>query len=147
MDISALRPVLSGLIGAAIAVWALRKVAKWVPTTCGGRPISEVTYKHRWKVRSANTVGFAALLGGVALYKFDVFPNNDWHGLGLAFGAACMLPALILTVTSILEGPDAIRESFVAYAVGQDTPPALLNGIMAAGIIVFFVTVGSMYGG
>jgi hypothetical protein len=93
MDISALRPVLSGLIGAAIALWALRKLSKWIPTTCGGRPISEVAYKHR----------------------------------------------------SIFECPDAIREAFVAYAVGQDTPPALLNGIMAAGIILLFVTVGSMY--
>jgi hypothetical protein len=144
VEIAALRPILSGLIGAAIAVWFLRKISRWVPTTCNGRPIAEIMHKHRWKVRCANAVGFSALLGGVVLYKLEVFADNDWRGLGLAFGAACVLPALILILTSVHEGREAIREALVSYAVGQDTPPPLLNGIMAAGIIFFFVTLASL---
>ncbi len=134
------------MIGAIIAIWFIRKIARWVPDTCGGRPIREVMHEHRWKVRVANAVGFAALIGGVALYKVDVFPDNDWRGLGLAFGAACLLPLLILVVASMSGGSQAIREALVSYAVGQDTPPTLLYSIMAAGTVVFFVTLGSLYG-
>ena len=144
MEIATLRPILSGLIGAAIALWFLRKISKWVPTTCSGRPISEIMDKHRWKVRGANALGFAALFGGVALYKLDLFASNDWRGLGLAFGAACVLPALFLILTAAFNGREAIREALVSYAVGQGTPPLLLNGIMAAGTILLFVTLASL---
>ena len=144
MDIAALRPVLSGLIGAVIAVWLLRKISRWVPTTCNGRPVAEIAYKHRWKVRCANALGFAALLGGIALYKLGFFADNDWRGLGLAIGAACVLPALLLIIASAFEGRGAVREALVSYAVGQDTPPLLLNSIMVAGTILFFVAVASV---
>lgn len=144
MEIAALRPVLSGLVGAVIALWFLRKISRWVPTTCNGRPVAELAYKHRWKVRCANVLGFAALLSGIALYKLEFFTDNDWRGLGLAFGAACVLPALVLIVSSAFEGREAVREALVSYAVGQDTPPLLLNSIMVAGTILFFVTVASM---
>ena len=144
MDIAALRPILSGLIGAVIAVWFLRKISRWVPTTCNGRPIAEIAHKHRWRVRSANALGFATMLGGVALYKFELFASNDWRGLGLAFGAACLLPALLLIITAAFEGREAVREALVSFAAGQDIPPILLNSILAVGTILFFVTVASM---
>lgn len=144
MEIASLRLVLSGLIGAVITVWFLRKISQWVPTTCSSQSIAEIAQKHRWKVRCANALGIAALLGGVALYEFEFFASNDWRGLGLAFGAACMLPALFLILTSAFEGREAIREVFVLYAVGQDTPPLLLNSIIVVGAISFFVSAASM---
>ena len=144
MDIGFIRPIISGLIGAAIAVWFLGKIAKWVPTTCNGKSVAELAQKHRWKLRCANAVGFAALLGGVALYKGGWFASNDWRGIGLSFGAACTLPALLLIVTSASEGRAAIQEALVSYAVGQDTPPLLLNSILIAGTVLFFVAAASM---
>jgi hypothetical protein len=144
MDLSTVRPIFSGLIGAALAVWFLRKIAKWMPTTCAGQSIASVAHKHRWKIRVANALGFAAFLGGISLYKFGIFATNDWHGLGLAFGAACVLPTLLLVGLSLFEGPQSVREALVAYAVGQDTPPVLLNSILAAGAVLFFVTLASL---
>lgn len=144
MDLTTLRPVLCGLLGAVISVWFLRKISRWMPVTCGGRPIAEIAHKHRWKIRCANALGFMALLSGVALYKLDFFAKNDWRGLGLGFGAACMLPAILLIVTAAFEGRAAIREALVAYAAGQATPPLLLNSIMALGTVLFFFTVASM---
>lgn len=144
MELSSLRPILSGLIGAFIAAWFLRKISSWVPSTCGGRPIAEIMHKHRWRVRGANALGFAALFGGVALYQFELFESNDWRGIGLAFGSACVLPALFLILTSAFEGRQAIQESLVSYAVGQDTPPLLLNSIMVVGTILFFITLASL---
>lgn len=146
MDFAATRPILSGIIGGFVAAWLLGKLSRWVPETCGNRPIKEVLHENRWKVRIANVVGFACLIGAVALYKYEVFASNDWRGLGLGFGAACLLPTLVLVGASLPGGSRAIRESLVAYAVGQDTPPALLNGIMAVGIVIFFVSLGSLYG-
>jgi hypothetical protein len=144
MDIESIRPIISGLIGAAIAVWFLRKIATWIPTTCNGKSVAELAHKHRWKLRCAKAIGFAALLGGVALYKGGWFASNDWRGLGLSFGAACMLPALLLIVISASERRAAIQEALVSYAVGQDTPPLLLNSITVAGTVLFFVAAASM---
>jgi len=146
MDFASIRPILSGIVGGLIAAWLLRKVSGWVPETCGDRPIKEVLYQNRWKVRIANVVGLACLIGAVALYKYGVFSSNDWRGLGLGFGAACLLPTLVLVGASLPGGARAVREALVAYAVGQDTPPVLLNAIMAVGIVIFFVSLGSLYG-
>lgn len=146
MDFASIRPIVSGIIGGLVAAWLLGKLSRWVPETGGDRPIKEVLFQNRWKVRIANVVGFACLIGAVALYKFDIFASNDWRGLGLGFGAACLLPTLVLIGASLSGGSQAVREALVAYAVGQDTPPALLNGIMAVGIVIFFVSLGSLYG-
>jgi hypothetical protein len=145
LDLVSIRPVLSGIIGAAIAAWLLRRLSRWVPVTCSDRPIKDVLYQHRWKVRLANALGFACLIGGVVLYKVGAFASNDWRGIGLAFGGACLVPTLVLVGASLPGGSRAIREALVAYAVGQNTPPMLQNAIIAVGIVIFFISIGALY--
>ena len=146
MDVAALRPIFSGLIGAIVTVWLLKKLRRWIPETCEGRDVAEICKEHRWKVRAANFVGFVALIGGVALYHFGVFSSRDWRGLGLGFGAACVAPTLLLVGTSLVEGRRATKEALVAYAVGQKTPPVVLYSLLGFGWIIFAVTLGSLLG-
>jgi len=143
---AALSPILSGLFGGVIAAWLLTKLARWVPETCEHRPIGEILRENRWRVRGANIVGLLGLVGGVALYKLGVFASNDWRGMGLGFGIACVAPAVVLVVVSSPGGRRGIREALVAYAVGQATPPILLYSIMAVGAVVLFFTLGSLRG-
>ena len=144
MEAALLRPILSGIVGGLLTVWFLSKISRWVPTTCEGRPVKDLQYDHRWKLRIANAIGLAGLLGGVAVYKLGLFASNDWRGASLAFGFACIAPVITLAIAAAPGGELKIREALVAYAVGQSTPPMLLYSIIALGAVLFFFTVASL---
>jgi hypothetical protein len=144
MEFDALRPILSGIAGGGLAAWLLHKLRRWMPTRHNGRPINEVTDRQRWKVMLANAVAFVLMAAAIAVYALGLFARNDWRGLGLFFGLICVLPSLLLVLTSLREGPDVAREALLAYAVNQKMPFVLLYALWAGGTIVLVISVVSL---
>lgn len=146
MDLESIRPVISGLIGGAISVWLLRRLAKSVPETCGTKGTDELVQENKSRIVVSNILFFASLVGGVALYHFGYFERKDWRGLLLVFGIATVAPVLFLFVSSVAGGVQRVKEAYVAYAVAQRVPLGVLYAGFALGSICLFVALGSAVG-
>jgi hypothetical protein len=139
-----IRPVLSGLIGGVITIWLLKKLASSVPETCGLKTADELTRENKPKILACNILFFATIAIGVALYRFGYFDRNDWRGLLLIFGLATVAPMLFLVLSAIGGGSQRVKEAFVAYAIAQRVPPAVLYGCLTLGAVCLFVVLGAM---
>jgi hypothetical protein len=146
MDFESIRPLISGLIGGVIGVWLLRKLAKGVPEICGIKTADELVQENKSKILVSNMLFFGALASGVLLYHLGIFGRNDWRGLALSFGLATVAPVLFLFLASMKGGRQRVKEAYVAYAVAQRVPIAVLYGGFALGAICLSVALGSMVG-
>jgi hypothetical protein len=146
MELEAIRPVISGLIGGAISVWLLGRLAKSVPDTGGIKGADELVRENKTKILVSNILFFATLVGGVALYHFGYFERNDWRGLLLVFGIATVAPVLFLFFSSVAGGAQRVKEAYVAYAVAQRVPLGVLYAGFALGSVCLFVALGSVIG-
>jgi hypothetical protein len=143
MDLESIRPIISGLIGGAISVWLLRRLAKSVPEARGIKRADELVQENKSKILVSNILFLATLVGGVALYHFGYFERNDWRGLLLIFGIATVAPVLFLFISSVAGGVQRIKEAYVAYAVAQRVPLGVLYAGFALGSICLFVVMGA----
>ena len=144
VDFESIRPVISGLLGAAIAAYLTRRWYKSMPRRIGKRSRAEVLREHRLAIRTANTFGIAGLVGGLALYKFGVFTSHDWRGLGVVVGLAGTAPLIIMPLSAVIASR-SIREAYHAYSLSQKTPFALLYSLLAMCAIFFAITLVSLW--
>lgn len=121
MEIPPWGPAVSGVVGGIIATGLVAYWARGLQTHYRGWSRAALRRRHRTTIRVANTLFFAGLLGGVALYPLGGFASNDHRPAFLGFGFASLLPLLALIVIPLLTGRN-IREAFVAFAVGQGAP-------------------------
>ena len=144
MDADALRPILSGLVGAAISGWLLQSLSKWVPRVSNGKTAEALVSENRARIYAANSLFFLGIAGALFVYQRGYFPRNDWRPVALGFGSGCVAPVLFLFFSTISKGSQKVREAFVAYAISQKTPPLLLYSLMSLGFIAFFVGLASL---
>jgi hypothetical protein len=141
MDVSTFRPVVSGLIGAAVSIWLTRRWAKTLPTTFASKSIAKIVEENRTAVRVANAMFFVGLFTGVALYQFAGYSNRDWRPLAIGFGVACTMPQIALATIAWLSGRQA-KEAFVAFSIGQGTPMWATYGSLA--LLAFVAIAGAI---
>jgi hypothetical protein len=137
MEYEALRPIVSGLLGAGISVWLGRA---W---ECARKSASTLKRQNRIGIVVANGLFLASLLGAIFLYQPGYFERNDWRPLGLGFGVATTAPLLWLCAYAFLTGR-RVKDVYVAYAMSERTPPVVLYGIMCAGVICLFAALASL---
>ena len=145
MKFENIRPIISGLLGALTAIWLARLWARWIPATVGRKSRIELESAHGWKVRLANILCAAAIIGGVLVYQVGLFDRYDWRGLGLAFGLMAFLPLALFFFSSLRGGAQNIRECFVFYAISQQSPPAVLLCLLVAFTIIGFVALAALF--
>ena len=138
-----LRPILSGLLGAVIAVCLGRTWSRWVPAECAKKSAATLKKENRLGIIVANCLFFAGLFGAFLLYQRGYFARNDLRPLGLGFGIASTAPLLWLCAYARLTGR-RVEEVFVAYSISEQTPPIVLYGIMGAGVIFLFAALASL---
>lgn len=138
MDFDTIRPVISGLIGAAIAGWLAAKWSQRLPHAKNSRKQRALVEEQGLVLRWAN-IGAGLGVGiGLLLYVGGFLDQHDWRGLGLCLGLTALLPMMVIAVGNLRGGPQAIKNGFLAFAVVQKTPAKLLFpliGLMiAAGV-------------
>lgn len=85
----------------------------------------------------------AGLLVGVGLYWYPGFASTDWRPAGLAFGLASVMPLFAIAVISRARSK-SLKEAYVAFALGQDTPVWVTYGILGAGVVAFCFAVPAL---
>ncbi len=143
MEFDAIRPIVSGVIGGAIATWLTARLARNLPSHYGSRPRESLAKRHRPAIWVANGFFFVGLLSGIALYKWGGFKDTDWRPLLLGFGLASVLPLAALPLVSVVCGRN-VKEAFVAFAWGQGSPLWATYGILGAGVVAFVFGVASL---
>src|SRR5690606_18476605 len=69
MDFDSIRPVISGLIGASVAVWLTSRWQKSLPKHLAGKSNEDLARRHKLAVLVANALFFIGLGIGLAMYK------------------------------------------------------------------------------
>ena len=143
MEADTLRPILSGLAGAAISGWLLARLSRWVPGSSDGKSAEVLLAENRTRIYAANTLFFLGIVSAILTYKSGYFPGNDWRPAALGFGTGCVASVLFLYFSTFSSGPRRVQEAFMAYAMSQKTPPILLYGVVFLGFIAFFAAIAS----
>ena len=143
MEFNTIRPLFSGLVGAAIAVWLNAKLMRWVPETYDSMTPEELLGQHAVAVKLANVLFIAGIFFGVALYKFASFSDSDWRPMALGFGLASVMPLIALPLISVAMGRSP-KAAYAAFAIGQKTPVFVTYGILGLGVVAFFFAVASL---
>lgn len=132
MDIDSIRPVISGLIGATVAVWLTSRWEKSLPNSLAGKSNEDLAHQHKLAVLVANVLFFAGLGIGLAMYKFGRYASTDMTPLLVGFGFSGFMPLLALVAIPLVRGQRP-SESFYAFSVGQKSPMAVTYGILGVG--------------
>jgi len=130
MDIESVRPVISGLIGGAIAIAFCRTISRWTPREYAGKRAESLVRQHRPAIWLANACLFSGLLAGIAIYQGGLLADDDWRGIAIGAGGGCCTALLVLPAIALLRGR-RVRDAYVAYAMAQRTPAPLLYGALA----------------
>jgi hypothetical protein len=140
-----MRPIVSGLVGAAIAIWFGRAMNRRIRSRLGANRVEALLESNCVTVRIANGMFAAGVLGGLAMYRVIGFADNDWRPLALGGGFAISAPLLVMVGSAILSGKDP-GESVLAYAVSQKIPAALLCAASLAGFAALLAATASLVG-
>lgn len=147
MDIPAWGPTVGGVTGGVIATWLVVYWARGLQTHYRGWSRAALRRRHRTTIWTANILLFVGLLAGVALYPLGGFASNDHRPALIGFGLASLLPLLALVIIPFLTGR-SVRESFVAFALGQGAPVWATYLPFAGGLVCLVVAmVGFLPGG
>ncbi len=137
MDFDTLRPIVSGLIGGAVATWITSKSHKWLPKTYNSKTQSELLSQNRISRYVAVAVFFGGLFGGVLAYSFGLFKSTDATGLAIFFGIAFGAPLLIIPAIAKVTSRNP-WEALAAYAISESLPPVLHQAISIAALCSLF---------
>ena len=132
MDFDAIRPIISGLLGATIAIWLTSRWEKSLPRSLAGKSNEELLRQHKVTVLAANILFFAGLAIGLAMYKLGGYLSTDMTPLLVGFGFSGFMPLLALVSVPLLRGQRPI-EALYAFSVGQKSPMAVTYGILGVG--------------
>jgi hypothetical protein len=142
MDFQDLRPILSGVIGGAIAigvgVWWQRRQPEDLR-----RARQAIFENHKIAVYLASFLCFAGIVAGLMLYQYAGFKNTDLAPLGLGFGGGLTAATLTLVILPSITGR-SVRQAFIAFAESEQVPPVLIYAILGLGVLLFVGTLASL---
>ena len=133
MELGEYRPILSGLLGGLIAALVCTTWAQWLPKGLNGKAPSTLLLQHRWAIRLSNGASLAGLCLTLAMYRWGGFASNDWRPVALGAGAALSAPLVVLPLVAIARRC-AVAEAYIAFALNQRTPVAVLYPLLLLGI-------------
>jgi len=134
MEFDSVRPILSGLAGAAIAGWLATRWARTLPHGYRSKSREQLLKDHRVAVYTANTLFLAGLFLGIGLYKLGGYESTDPWPMAIGFGVASAAPLLALVAIPSLSGK-SVKEAYVAFAWGQGTPIWATYGVLGLGLL------------
>lgn len=143
MDFEIARPLLSGLAGGVLATFFCMLLRRWVPEVCNGKDSAVLIRENRVAIWVANSLFFCGIAAGIAVYQLGLLPNSDWRGLALGVGGGSGLALSVLFLFALARG-NSPKEAYVAFAIAQSTPSALLYGILMLSVATSAAAVTSL---
>jgi hypothetical protein len=143
LDFGDIRPVLSGTLGAIVAILVCAAWSRWLPRRMNGKHADTLQFQHRWAIRFANWTFLAGLGAALWMYRWGGYATNDWRPLGLGAGAALSLPLFVLPLAAWSRGCSA-AEAYVAFALNQKTPLWVLYPLLLLGLPLFAFSIASL---
>lgn len=143
MDLELARPILSGFAGGILAAFFCQLLSRWVPEVCNGKTASDLILENRKVIWLANALFFGGFLAGFAIYELELLPRSDWRGFALGLGGGSILALTVLFLLALFRGRSP-KESYVAFAIAQSTPIALLYGILILSATSFAAALASL---
>lgn len=137
MDFDHIRPILSGLIGAAVATWLARKWKRFLPAADSPSRQAHLLQMYKRTTRCANCLLGAGLLIPLCLYVSGVAANNDWRPLALGMGGAGVGIALVMAAAPLVVRGGKPADAFGAYSIAQKSPVIALLPVLAAMVCLF----------
>lgn len=136
-------PVLSGLLGGAIATLICAAWSKWLPKRMNGKHADTLQFQHRWAIRLANLSVIAGLGAALWLYQWGGYATNDWRPMGLGAGAALSSPLLVLPLAAWSRRCSA-AEAYVAFALNQKVPLWVLYPLLLLALPLLAFSIASL---
>jgi membrane-associated HD superfamily phosphohydrolase len=143
MEIESIRPILSGLLGGLLAIFFCNALSRWIPQICNGKSAEILIRENRVAIWLANALLFGGLIASIAIIQTGLLLNDDWRSAGLGAGGGCIAALAVLAAMALVTGHSP-KEAYVAYAISQRTPMALLYGILVVGVVSFVVAGASV---
>lgn len=143
MDFEIARPLFSGLAGGILATFFCMLLRRWVPEVCNGKDASILMRENRVGVWLANALFFCGIAAGIAIYQLGLLPSSDWRGLALGVGGGSIVALSVLFLFALARGKSP-KEAYVAFAIAQSTPIALLYGILMLSVAAFAAAAASL---
>lgn len=136
--------MISGIVGGMLGIIFCALLARWIPLVFNGKTRSQLLDENRLSIVLANISFLSGILGGIALYFYKIFQNNDWRGIFIGSGSGVLAAIFfILTITLIRNGN--VKEAYVAYAVSQGAPLFVIYSIFAIVLAGFFSAIFSLF--
>ena len=137
MDFVHIRPILSGLTGAAVAAWLATKWKRFVPAAGNPSMQAHLLRMYRFTTRCNNCLFGAGLLVPLCVYFSGVTPNTDWRPLALGLGSAGVGMALVIAAAPLVVRGGNPVDAFRAYAIAQKSPVIALLPLLTAMACLF----------
>ena len=115
-----------------------------MPVHFGAKDRQQLLEQYGSSIRVAHWLTVLGFCAGGLPYFTGWLGDHDWRGLGVAFGLACFLPLAYFVAANAGRGYEAVRESLIAYAMWQKTPPRLLFTVMGLGCLAGVVSAASL---
>lgn len=145
MDFDSIRPVISGLIGGAVAVWLGYKWKRFLPAA--GRPSTQAHLTHTYArtTRCANWLFGLGIGCGLFMYWSGQAASNDWRPLGLGIGGSMFGIVLLMGAAPLVVRGGTWSDAFRAYALAQKCPVVVLLPLVLAMACLFPWTIYQLY--
>lgn len=143
MSFDNIRPILSGLIGALLAIALSYFLARWVPAIFRGKSAATLAQDYRVAIRLANATFVAGILAALTVHQWLAVPRSDWRPLSIGFGLTLLSPLMTLPIAAFVTHDNA-REAFVAYAINQKLPPLVICLICGMGFPLLVVGLAAL---
>lgn len=134
-------PILTGLAGGLIAMLLGVLFSRWIPREYNGKTKEVLIREHKAGILFANAIMLGSLGLAFLIYRFEVLSNNDWRGLALCLSGAAIATMVALPVVATTKKL-AKKEAYVAYAIANKMPMALIYGTLF--IFMFFGLIGGL---
>lgn len=145
MDLSSAGPIFSGVVGGLIAILLCHALARWIPDVCDGKSVEVIVLENRVAIWCANAFFYSGWGASVAIVWLGFLPNDDWRALGLGVGGGSLAALISLPVVGVISG-NSPKETFIAYAVSNQSPVLLVYGILLLCVISLMVALVSLLG-
>ncbi|HLA72938.1 MAG TPA: hypothetical protein VK624_15640 [Steroidobacteraceae bacterium] len=80
MDFDAIRPLVTGCIGAMLTAWLTSRWARFVPRDYLAKSGERLLEENRSVIWICNALFLLSVATGIVLFKANIFASNNWWG-------------------------------------------------------------------
>lgn len=143
MSFDDVRPIISGLIGGALAVALSAALSGWIPKVFRGKSANTLLREFRTPIKVTNRLSFLGMLSAIVLYRWAEFSSHDWRPLGLGFGLMLSTPLVVLPLSALISKREP-SEAVVAYCLSHKLPVGLMLVLLVSGVPLLIFSAWSL---